>query len=94
MSQVVPMLDSGVIGAVGGEEARGAYAELQSFPGVPFSRDEASVGVPLLGFRIVDLSIKVGVANTNNVVVSFHRLLDAGEHRWHSGARDDETIVS
>ena len=46
VSHVVPMLDSGVIGAVGGEETRGAYAELQGFPGVPFSRDEASVGVP------------------------------------------------
>ena len=85
------MLDSGVIGTVGGEETRGAYAELKSFTGVPFSRGEASVDVPLLGFSI-DLSIEIGVANVESSVFKSHRFLDSGEHGWHSGAWEDNTI--
>ena len=53
MSHVITMLSNrGVVGAVGGEEARGTYAELQSLTSVPWSCSKANAVVPLLGFSI------------------------------------------
>ena len=90
MSHVITILstDGGVVSAVGGEETRGTYAELKSLSGIPWSRDKACVVVPLLRFSI-DLSI-VAI----RCIFISHRLLDAGEHRWPLGARDDITIGS
>ena len=92
MSHVIPILgaNSGVVGAVGGEEACGTYAELKILTGIPRSIDKAGAVVPLLEFSIA-LSINAGVADIGGVLLA-HRLFDAREHRWHTGARDEITI--
>ena len=53
MSHVITMLSNrGIVGAVGGEEARGTYAKLQSLSSVPWSWCKANAVVILLGFSI------------------------------------------